>query len=191
MDTNDERIGLAVASVDLKALRDALASGCSPNAKYLGTRVLAHAAQDDGSLEIARLLVEQGADVDHADDDGTTALLIAAYSAPAVAHTLLRANAAIDLSDADGMTPLMAAAKGGHTALVRELLGRGADVRRADSSGRTALHWVATDGDYAETAAVLLEKGADPEAKALRAQTPRDYAQRLSRPRLLALLEAT
>lgn len=190
MKNPDERIAMAVVSADTEVLRAALDAGCSPNAKYLGTSVLAHAAQSDSMVEVAKLLVEHGAEINRADDEGTTPLLISAYSAPAVAEVLLQARAAIDLSDADGMTPLMAAAKGGHTNLARALIARGADVNQRDKAGRTPLHWVATDGDYAETAAVLLAHGADPEAKALSAHTPRDYAKQLSRSKLKAILQS-
>jgi ankyrin repeat protein len=55
------------------------------------------------------------------------------------------------------------AAARGDAALVRTLVGRGADVNAPQGDGMTALHWAAERGD-ADLAALLLKAGANPKA---------------------------
>ena len=62
--------------------------------------------------EIVALLLENGADSDHQDDLGRTALHHAAFSymggvsSPATAQVLIEHGAALDIKDDEGLTPL-------------------------------------------------------------------------------------
>ncbi|KAH6981804.1 hypothetical protein BKA56DRAFT_549653 [Ilyonectria sp. MPI-CAGE-AT-0026] len=72
----------------------------------------------------------------------------------------------IDSKDSYGRTPLIWAAKGGHEAVVRLLLDRGADIEAADEDeGQTPLLWAAEEG-YEAVVRLLLDRGADIEAAA-------------------------
>lgn len=64
--------------------------------------------------------------------------------------------------DVFGATPLHVAASHGHEAVVRALLGAGADKDKADNDGRTPLFAAAFNGHEAAVRA-LLEAGADPD----------------------------
>src|SRR5204863_7883967 len=61
-----------------------------------------------------------------------------------------------------GSTPLMAAALYGGAALVKRLLGAGADPDAANLAGATALMWAAADADKVQ---LLLDAGADVDAR--------------------------
>ncbi|KAH8881558.1 hypothetical protein GQ53DRAFT_667454, partial [Thozetella sp. PMI_491] len=69
-----------------------------------------------------------------------------------------------DIRDNDGRTPLSWAASGGHEAVARLLLEKGATVDAKDNDGRTPLFWAAR-GVHEAVARLLLEKGATVDAK--------------------------
>ena len=60
-----------------------------------------------------------------------------------MAQLLLDVGAAVDPENKNGMTPLMIAASRGNAAIVQALLAKGANVRKADFTGRDALGWAA------------------------------------------------
>ena len=84
--------------------------------------------------------LDDGADALHAEDEGFTALHMAAQEGfDAIATMLLRKGAKMDATDDDGVTPLMLACAGGHDAVVNMLLKERCDVMRVDKAGRSAL----------------------------------------------------
>lgn len=101
------------------------------------------------------------------DEEGAPALCWAARAgAKECAALLLEAGADVSLRDADGLTPLMLAARIGALGLecARRLLEAGARADEKDPGGVTALMLAARNGGT-ETAKLLLEAGADPEAR--------------------------
>jgi ankyrin repeat protein len=90
-----------------------------------------------------KVLLAAGASVDAADNDGCTALHIAAtssmQSAPTVKFLLMR-RATVDAVDTGCRTPLHHAIAAGRSAAVSALITGGASVSAADNSGWTALH---------------------------------------------------
>ena len=109
---------------------------------------------------MAKLLLEKGADVAAAQDDGFTALMSAAQGHEAVAKLLLQHGADVAAASNDGTTALMCAAQGGHEAVAQLLLQHGADVAAASNDGTTALMCAAAGGNEA-VAQLLLQHGAD------------------------------
>lgn len=114
-----------------------------------------------GLAPIVKVLLEGGAEVDHADCDGWTALRAAAWGGHTqVVELVLAAGAAVDSCDRDERTALRAAAWGGHADIVTLLLVANADVNRIDCEGRTALIAAAYMG-HAEIVEKLLDYNAD------------------------------
>jgi ankyrin repeat protein len=105
--------------------------------------------------------------------DSVTQLLGAARAGDSarVARFLDANPGLLGAKDGDGMTALHWAVVGGHIALARLLLDRGADISAADAQGRTALHHAAYGGDAAAVA-LLLERGADATARESSGRTP-------------------
>ena len=119
-----------------------------------------HAAQQ-GHLEVVRLLLEAGADMNAANTDGTTALFVAAeWGYLEVVRLLIEAEADMNAKDAHGDTALLVAAMRGHLEVVRLLLKAGADMNVVDTDGATALFVAAAHGRL-EVLQLLLEAGAD------------------------------
>ena len=90
---------------------------------------------------MVKLLVENGADVNHQDDDGRTPLHWAARKGHlAIVEFLIDEGAGVDVrSLAKGETPLHKAATQGHVPVVRLLLQSGADKHVKNCDGLTPL----------------------------------------------------
>jgi ankyrin repeat protein len=99
------------------------------------------------ALECSKLLLSMGAPIDAANDDGFTALLIAAGADMEPPNSLV-------------MSPMGLAAEGGHLPCIRMLLDSGFPVDSRDIDEWTpAMH--AARQDHAEALALLLDSGAD------------------------------
>jgi ankyrin repeat protein len=115
--------------------------------------------------DAALALVEQGADVTAAENDGTTALHWAAHAGDAaLVRALVAAGADPNAANRYGLTPLQAAADGGFADAVTALLEAGADAAAALPEGETILMTAARSGDTAVLEA-LLTRGVDMEAR--------------------------
>ena len=103
----------------------------------------------------------QGAAVDDVDNDGDTALHMAAREGYVnVVFKLLDLGANPLLLNAKGDTALHMAAQGGLVAVVSSFIARGIDVGARDNSGATALHFAAGGGHIAMVAR-LIDRGID------------------------------
>ncbi|KAL8974194.1 MAG: hypothetical protein Q9197_001568 [Variospora fuerteventurae] len=119
--------------------------------------ILALATKAD-FVAIVRLLVEGGVDLDYQDDQGETALHLAArFGHVECAKALLQGSGAqkanTELEESVfGWTPIFIACVEGHLSIVELLIDAGADVGRADTSGWTAQEHAALRGhiDIAE-----------------------------------------
>ena len=141
--------------------------------------------------EIARVLLEHGADVYAVTERGNSALLVAARADdPELARLLIEGGANVDAATPDGTTPLLVATVRGNTALAIFLLEHGANPN-IETTGYTPLLWaagswhteltgprgIATDRDEEwrslngirsgrlELIEALLDHGADPNAR--------------------------
>lgn len=121
-----------------------------------------HWASSKGHTEIARDLLEHGANATAQYKDGCTPLHLASYCGHAgIVHVLLEHRADATAQDKDGRSPLQEASSNGHTEIARMLLEHGADVMVQDKDGWTPLHETSSNG-HAQISRLLLEYGADP-----------------------------
>jgi len=108
-----------------------------------------------------RLLLEAGANVNVASNEGRTGLFVAAMSdnSADVVRLLLSKGADPRVVDRGKMTPLHAATVGGDTDTVRLLVDAGLDVNAVDVGGYTPLMNAAQNGNVAAVR-LLLSRGA-------------------------------
>lgn len=106
-----------------------------------------HTAAITGQLEIARLLLESGAELDGLDSDESTPLQCAAvYRHPEVVRLLLARGADVNRRDKNGAYSLSFAASGGDSACVRLVFDAGADLNLITPQGTNLLHYACTRG---------------------------------------------
>ena len=129
----------------------------------------------DQSVELARILIDAGANVETRQRYGNTPLHYAARSEQIlIVEFLLEAGADVHARNDEGETPLYEAAGGmldNNTDVVEALLAAGADVKTRNEYGMTLLHRVRNDATPA-VYNVLLDAGADLEARDDEGNTP-------------------
>lgn len=143
-----------------------------------GMTPLLWAAQAN-DLEIARLLLEAGADANAGNRYGITPLWLAATNrSPRLVALLLEHGASASAALPHGETALMAAARAGDADSIRLLLEAGADPNAAESSlGETALMWAAAE-NHPDAIRTLVAGGADPSvASRVLSLKPMDWLQ--------------
>ncbi|CAB1112189.1 unnamed protein product [Ectocarpus sp. CCAP 1310/34] len=164
-----------------------LAAGADPMVRDKdGVSPLMSAAAQ-GRAEACKVLIAKGNDVNAMANSGGTSLMFAAGAGHTeAAEVLIAAGADVnakleakpefleqlaqtiadggeeptgDDAHRDDVTALMVAAQGGHEAVVKLLVEKGADVRAKDEEGFTPL---LNAGNFEEVASFLVESGADP-----------------------------
>jgi ankyrin repeat protein len=121
-----------------------------------------------GDVEVVRLLLDRGADVN------------VRYSNLRTPHVPMVCGGCVHVDWMHGGTALMYAAVHARTPLVRLLLDRGADVGAKNASGRTALMFAGAGGGgllAPRVIVALLSAGADVRAADEDVLTPRGWAQ--------------
>jgi uncharacterized protein len=128
-------------------------------------------AARNGDAAGLRGLLRQGADVNAADGDGSTALHWASYRNDLESvDLLLRAGASPNATTDLGVTPLWPACLNGSPAVVRRLLDSKANLKAALLLGETLVMTASRSGS-AEVVKLLLAAGADPNARPMRKET--------------------
>jgi ankyrin repeat protein len=164
-----------------------LKAGANPNAAHAtGETALMSAARTGNLAAVEQLLAARASVHGTETSRGQDALMWAAAQGHRdIVRALLRAGADVDArsdtrrqlvnttGNADyigvmeveqgGFTPLLFAVRGGHLAVVEELLSAGADVNDRAADGTSALV-IASHSGHRDLAIVLLDKGADPNA---------------------------
>jgi ankyrin repeat protein len=171
-----------------RATRDQLVESI-PHTIYVGDTPL-HLAAAGLKVEVARRLIDAGADVNAINRRGATPLHYACDPRPRGSHVwnpmrqremielLVTHSAEIDRADRGGVTPLHRAVRSRGVAAVRELLVRGARTDIRSTRGASPLQLAAhssgaggtkdTAAEQREIIAALLEHGANRDAPGVR-----------------------
>ncbi|KAI5778635.1 ankyrin repeat-containing domain protein [Geopyxis carbonaria] len=117
-------------------------------------------------LEIARILVENGADVHEIDKNNQSALMSAVVSGQcAIVKFLLHHGAGVNERDSDHQSLLIRAILIDNLELVKILIAGGADVHTKDNQQRTSLMRALSELENFDIADVLLKSGVDATAR--------------------------
>lgn len=133
----------AIEKNDIQKVRYLIAIGAPVNAKdpYASMTPLMMAAYD-GYTEIARLLIEKGAEVNAkggVDLDMTPLIYAASQDRVDMVKLLLEKGATVNAKTQYGWTPLFFAASRGRADIAKLLIDKGADVNVKLPTGETAL----------------------------------------------------
>jgi ankyrin repeat protein len=141
---NSDALPNAAAQNKLDDVQRRLSAGDGPDAvDKTGRTALTYAAML-GNTAMAKLLLDQGANVRFRDKLGNTPLHWAAdHGNTELVSVLLAAHASVNDENKQGITPLMMAAGRGQVAVVRLLLKSGADAGKRDFTGQDASGWAA------------------------------------------------
>ena len=148
--------------------------------------------------DMARFLVEHGADLNRQDNLGQTALMIAAYRSEDLFNFLLSKGADIKVKDWEGKTALTHAWVGVLSEevplnVVETLLNKGADVNEAPdggpAEGYTCL-MMAAGNNRPDLLTFLIDKGAEVNARAKDGKTALGLAQEEGHAEVVKLLKA-
>jgi ankyrin repeat protein len=158
-----------------------------PRQSY-GRTPLLLVARETGDLEMARRLLDAGADVNARDRFGSTPLELSAWRGfRDVVDLLLDRGAAVPADSQAVAVGLMTAAERALTRLFRIFSERAADLNPRNDNGGTILHSAAAGGS-AEIAAILLGRGLDVNARDRYGRTPLHYAAENGRTEVVRLL---
>jgi ankyrin repeat protein len=149
-------------------------------------------AAKSGDRAAALALIDERADVNLPEADGTTALHWAVHHDDlTLVDRLIRAGADVNAKNDYGATPMSEAAVLANPAVIERLLGAGADVESPNADGQTALMVVARTSRV-DAARALLARGANVNAvEAWRGQTALMWATARRQPAMVeALVEA-
>ena len=134
----------ALKENDIAAMRKVIADGADVNLRGKNDMTAIGRAVSSGNVEMVRMLIEYGADVNVTEPPVMITPL----------HWACRADSRLKKHYTEDV----------RTSIVSMLIDHGADVNAADKDGNTPLHEACWLG-YPETARLLLEHGADPEAE--------------------------
>lgn len=174
-----------VASANLPALAAVFLVTVSTAGREL--LPLVDAAKNADSVAL-RALLSEGASVNAAEVDGTTALHWASYRDDFdSADLLIRAGADVNATNDLGATPLWMASQNGSVAMVRSLSKAGANPNAALLLGETPV-MVASRSGFPDVVELLAAKGADVNVAAARGQTALMWAVAQKHPAVVSVL---
>ncbi len=164
----------AAENDDVNRIKEILAEGGDIHEIRKGSQITPlHYAAMGGASNAVSFLLAHGADINHTDNVGKTALHAATTHNLLVFEELIKNGADVNAKDKNGYTPLHCIVlyqDSAHSCEV--LLKNGAKVDARDNNGRTALWYAARHYRSLAVAEVLLKYGASVHAKANCGKTP-------------------
>jgi len=156
-----EELVKAAANGDLVKVEELLARpDCNANGVFAGHTAL-QAASQNGHLEVLRLLLRSGANLELEDKDGDQAVHHAAFGdEPGVMEVIAASGADLNARNKRRQTALHIAVNKGHVGVVKVLLGLSCHPSLQDSEGDTPLH-DAISKKRDDMLALLLDHSAD------------------------------
>jgi len=173
---------------DGRSITTLLLRGADPNVRDArGMTALHVSVREDSRRAFDSLLADPRLDVDAANADGETALMLAAIAGRLDwAQKLAKQGARINR---DGWTPLHYACSGPDNGVVAWLLAQGADLNARSPNGTTPLMMAARYGAL-DTADILLKAGADASLRNEQQLSAADFARAAGRDALIKRLPA-
>lgn len=161
------RLLAAAESGDVAAAARALDDGAPIETRDHKDRTALLLATTFDHVDVARLLVERGADPNALDDRHDTPWLVTGVTGSvAMLEVLLPANPDMTIRNRYGGVSIIPASERGHVDYVRRVATTGIDVNHVNDLTWTALLEAVILGDgsamYAEIVSILLTAGADP-----------------------------
>ena len=123
------------------------------------TRLYTLRSVEGGSLEVVKLLINKGVNVNSKNGEGLNPLHYAVYGNRKEIAELLIAESA-DVNGNNFAPPLGIAASEGHEGIVKLLIAKGADLNAVGPNGETPLTLAAMNG-HKEIAEMLIAEGID------------------------------
>lgn len=128
-------------------------------------------AAKEGQIDVVKLLIKEGVDLDHLDDHDQTPLWWAVAKGNGTLVKWLLADAKIDPNK--GESSLVHAAKHGSLTLVKVLLADDRiDPKAGGSENHTPLHWAAEKGYQGVVRLLLEDTRVDPDPQDIFGRTP-------------------
>ena len=122
-------------------------------------------AANNGHISVVKLFIKEGANINDASSNGSTALFNASVHGHLEIVEILLKEGATDKESKDGIwNSLSAASRNGHIDVVKKLLISGIDANSYGTNGSTPLQHAAFKG-HMEIVKLLIEKGANPNKK--------------------------
>ncbi|XP_036003038.1 ankyrin repeat domain-containing protein 6b isoform X3 [Fundulus heteroclitus] len=147
-----------------------------------------HLAAYKGHLEVVRILLKAGCDLDIQDDGEQTALHRAAVVGNShIISALIEEGCALERQDKDGNTALHEVSWHGFSQCVKLLVKAGANVHAKNKAGNTALHLACQNG-HTQSSKVLLLGGSRPDSKNQAGETCLHVAARYNHVAMLRIL---
>ena len=181
-------LALAVESCDVGLVADLLERKVDADASVDGDQLITGVAFcEDNALEIAKLFVQAGADINGADQDNDSFLsyAIADDQPQLVAYILAQGGDLLQRDTNLGCLPVFSIKS---TEMYNLLLRHNANVLDSCENGRTLLHIAARLG-LVEVAKDLLRRGIDKAATDKAGLTALDYAMQAKEAQMVALLK--
>ena len=155
--------------------KDALMTACSLGNENLVSLLISYGARINGNghsapilwtcqgehKNILHTLVKHGADINKADHENITALMVSCYHGHYdIVEFLLERKSDVNSKDKKGRTPLLWACKGNHFKIVLSLIEKGAETNMTDRDGWSPLMEACKNASKM-IIELLMEKGAD------------------------------